>query len=297
MSDGREVDEIAQTLGRTGAAMLSAALITARIAMQRRAFAIGQTPRAGADRTAQLLRRAPEHRRGRRRGQPHHLVRRNLYDAYKVTQDHFTHPSADVAENGADGTEPVEPASRAGAEQPTTAQTPPAPARSTTRTASPAGRSIRAGHGCPGWLASVSPQLPLRASTAAVNAAAPPRPAAAGPARPATNNSTAEAETRPAQAPEAEAITMPHGEITRTEMALHLTAGDARPLVSGGIPGPMRLAGRWWTVPAGAEHYHPVTGPVAERLDEHARRLAAAAAAADRAHSRTTGPAGNPTPR
>lgn len=37
MSEGREVDEIAQQLGRTGAAVLSAALVAARIAMQRRA--------------------------------------------------------------------------------------------------------------------------------------------------------------------------------------------------------------------------------------------------------------------
>lgn len=88
---------------------------------------------------------------------------------------------------------------------------------------------------------------------------------------------------------------MPHGEITRVEMARHLTAGDARPLLSGAIPGPMRFAGRWWAVPAGAEHYRPVTGPVAERLDEHAHRLAAAAAAVERAHGRSPGRAGEAT--
>lgn len=90
---------------------------------------------------------------------------------------------------------------------------------------------------------------------------------------------------------------MPHGEITRTEMGRHLSAGDARPLLAGGIPGPMRFAGRWWAVPADAEHYQPVTGPLAERLDEHARRLAAAATAVDRAHRRTSGGADDPTRR
>jgi hypothetical protein len=87
---------------------------------------------------------------------------------------------------------------------------------------------------------------------------------------------------------------MPHSEITQAEMARHLTAGDARPLLAGGIPGPMRFADRWWAVPTDAEHYHPVSGPMAERLDDHARRLAAAAAAVERAQGRTAGQADDP---
>lgn len=88
---------------------------------------------------------------------------------------------------------------------------------------------------------------------------------------------------------------MPHGEITQAEMAAHLRAGAARPLLAGGIPGPMRFAGRWWAVPIDAKAYYPVTGAMAERLDEHARRLAAAAAAVERAQGRTAGEAGDST--
>jgi len=71
--------------------------------------------------------------------------------------------------------------------------------------------------------------------------------------------------------------------VTQAEMAARVTAGVARPLLAGGIPGPMRLAGRWWAVREGAEDYQPVTGTVAARLDQHARRLDAATSAARRA--------------
>ena len=90
---------------------------------------------------------------------------------------------------------------------------------------------------------------------------------------------------------------MAHGEITQAEMAAHLRAGEARPLLAGGIPGPMRFAGRWWAVHTDAEHYHPVTAAMAERLDDHARRLAAAAAAVDQAQRRTHGQGDDSTRR
>lgn len=67
--------------------------------------------------------------------------------------------------------------------------------------------------------------------------------------------------------------------MSQADMAALLAAGDARPLLPKGIPGPMRLADGWWAVREGADHYQPVTGALAEQLDEHARRLAAAESA------------------
>jgi hypothetical protein len=52
-----EIDEIGQTLGRTAAAVLSAALLTARIAMQRRAEQAEQAGRAGEERQRDVARR------------------------------------------------------------------------------------------------------------------------------------------------------------------------------------------------------------------------------------------------
>jgi hypothetical protein len=56
MSDGREVDEIGQQLSRTGAVILSAALATARMVMQRRAERAEQARRADQQRQQDVAR-------------------------------------------------------------------------------------------------------------------------------------------------------------------------------------------------------------------------------------------------
>jgi hypothetical protein len=47
------------------------------------------------------------------------------------------------------------------------------------------------------------------------------------------------------------------------DMAQHLAAGEARPLLPEGVPGPVRLANLWWAVPTGGDRYWPVTDSAA----------------------------------
>jgi hypothetical protein len=77
--------------------------------------------------------------------------------------------------------------------------------------------------------------------------------------------------------------------LTQAEMTVRVEAGVAWPLLAGGVPGPMRLAGRWWAVGEGGADYRPVTGDRARRLDQHAARLDAAAIAVRQAHTRGSG--------
>jgi hypothetical protein len=60
------------------------------------------------------------------------------------------------------------------------------------------------------------------------------------------------------------------------DMAQHLAAGKAEPLLPEGVPGPVRLADQWWAVPTGGDCYWPVTDPAAvTAFDEGSTRLAA----------------------
>jgi hypothetical protein len=61
-----------------------------------------------------------------------------------------------------------------------------------------------------------------------------------------------------------------------SDMAQHLAAGDAEPLLPEGVPGPVRLADQWWAVPTGHDQYWPVTDPAAViAFDQGSARLTA----------------------
>jgi hypothetical protein len=79
--------------------------------------------------------------------------------------------------------------------------------------------------------------------------------------------------------------------ITQPAMAEHIRAGDAAPLLHDGVPGPVHHRGRWWAVPADAEHYEPVPEATGQELTARARRLGKLLEAAGRDQtSRTEAP-------
>jgi hypothetical protein len=62
--------------------------------------------------------------------------------------------------------------------------------------------------------------------------------------------------------------------ISAAEMARHIAAGRARPLLPEGVPGPVQHASRWWAIPTGGQDYQPVTNPATiTQLDTDAQRF------------------------
>lgn len=65
--------------------------------------------------------------------------------------------------------------------------------------------------------------------------------------------------------------------ITSREMTQRVEQGEALPLLPEGVPGPVRLGGRWWAIPLDGTDYCPVADPdQVALLDRSVVRYAAA---------------------
>uniref|UniRef100_UPI003F497668 hypothetical protein n=1 Tax=Amycolatopsis sp. CA-151526 TaxID=3239921 RepID=UPI003F497668 len=63
--------------------------------------------------------------------------------------------------------------------------------------------------------------------------------------------------------------------ISAVEMANHIAARDAAPLLPDGVPGPVHYADQWWAVPQDQQEYQPIQDAAAiARFDDLARRYA-----------------------